>query len=145
MHGLTNGQVANQGFLRSALVLAGCMTVVALLLLPIALRQTGTGSPLGLAAAGGLCLFSACLAELISCTLAKTGAHLVAVMISMGLRVTPPLAVCLLLAASGADGEQHLAFVGYLMAFYFVMLGAETWFAVKRAGGKFSNGDRNSR
>jgi len=142
MHGLTNGQVANQGFLRSALVLAGCVLTVALLLLPIALRQTGTGSLLGLAAAGGICLFTACLAELISCTLAKSGAHLPAVMLSMGLRMLPPLVVCLLLAVSGADGMQHLPFVGYLMAFYLVTLSAETWFAVKRAGGKFSNGDR---
>jgi hypothetical protein len=142
MHGLTNGQVANQGFLRSTLILAGCVLVVGLLLVPIALRQSGTGSPLGLAAAGGLCLFSALLAELISCTLAKSGQHLIAAMLSMGLRILPPLVVCLLLAVSGGNGRQHLAFVGYLMAFYLVTLSMETWFAVKRAGGKFSNGDR---
>jgi hypothetical protein len=142
MHGLTNGQVANQGILRSTLLLAGCVLVVALLLLPFAMRQTGTGSPLGLAAAAGLCLLSACLAEAISCTLAKTGSHLAAMLFSMGVRLTPPLAVCVVLAATGADGRQHLPFVCYLLSFYLVTLATETWLAVKRAGDDGSNGDR---
>jgi len=143
MHGLTNGQVANQGFLRSALVLAGCVLVVALLLLPVAVRQTGTGSPLGLAASAALCLFSACLAEAIGCTFAKTGAHLVGVMLSMGIRLLPPLAVCVVLAATGADGRQHLPFVCYLLTFYLVTLATETVFAVKRVGGTSSKKGRD--
>jgi len=143
MHGLTNGQVANHGFLRSALVLAGSVLIVALLLLPIAMRQTGTGAPLGLAAAAGLCLAAACVAEAVSCTFAKTGAHLVGMLLSMGIRLALPLAVCVALAASGANGRQHLPFVCYLLTFYLVALAAETVFAVKRAGGKVSNGDRN--
>jgi hypothetical protein len=145
MHGLTNGQVANHGFLRSTLVLSGCVLVVALLLLPFAMRQTGTGAPLGLAAAAGICLAAACVAEAVSCTFAKSGAHLVGMGLSMGIRLLPPLAVCVVLAATGASGRQHLPFVCYLLAFYLVALAAETVLAVKRASGKFSDGDRNSR
>ncbi len=50
----------------------------------------------------------------------------------MAIRMVPPLAICVVLAAQGADGREHLAFIGYLLAFYLVTLAVETWLAVKR-------------
>jgi hypothetical protein len=133
MHGLTNGQVANPSFLRSALWITACVLVAALVLLPVAVRQTGTGAPLGLAAAAAICLFSAYFAEAVSITLARTGAHLAAMLLSMAIRFTPPLVVCLLLALAGESGREHLAFICYLLVIYLVTLACETWLAVKRA------------
>jgi hypothetical protein len=46
--------------------------------------------------------------------------------------MVPPLGICLVLAAQGARGRDHLAFLCYLMSFYFVMLALETWLTVKR-------------
>lgn len=138
MHGLTSGQDTSQSFVRSALFVAACILVVALVLFPISTRQVGTGGPLWLAAAAAICLLSACVAEGIGCLLSRTGSHLAAMLFSMAVRSTPPLAVCLVLAASGGSGRQHLAFVCYLLAFYFVTLTAETWLAVKRVGNKTS-------
>lgn len=132
MHGLTNGQLSSHGFVRSALIVTACMLGVGLMLLPIAVYQDGSGSALGLLAAGGICLLAAYLAEAFSCLLTRTGPPLAAMLVSMAVRFTPPLLVCFYLAATGATGRQHLAFVCYLLAFYLVTLAVETWLAVSR-------------
>jgi hypothetical protein len=143
MHGLTSGQDTSHGFVRSALLVTACIFGVALLLLPVAVRQTGTGAPLGLAAAGAICLFAAYLAEAIGCMLGRTGSHLAAMLLSMAVRFTPPIAACFVLAATGASGRQHLAFVGYLLAFYLVTLAAETWLAVRRVSDQSPSPKKN--
>jgi len=108
------------------------MLCVGLLLVPFAARQTDMNGLLGLASAAAICLLAAWCAEGVSCALTRTGAHLSAMLLSMALRFIPPLAVCFVLAASGASGQQHLAFVCYLLVFYLATLAVETWLAVKR-------------
>jgi hypothetical protein len=137
MQGLTSGQIASQGFVRSALFVSACIFVVALLLLPFAIHQSGTGGIPWLVLAGAICMSSAIAAEAISCRLSRAGSHLTAMLLSMTVRLLPPLVVCLALAVRGGGGRQHLLFVGYLLAFYFVTLAAETWLAVKRAQGQY--------
>jgi hypothetical protein len=145
MHGLTNGQLKRQGFVRSALFVTACVFVVALLLMPIAATQTGTGGLLGLLATAAICLLSAYVAEGINCVLSRAGSHLAAMLFSMAVRFTPPLAVCFVLAATGASGRQHLAFVFYLLAFYLATLAVETWLAVQRVSDQSPNLEPNSR
>ena len=141
MHGLLSGHMTSRGLLRSALVLTGWVVVVALLLLPYAIRHTGSAGPLGLAAAGAICLFAGLAAEAFSLVVSRGGTPLAGLLGGIAFRMLPPLAVCLVLAVQGADGRRHLAFVCYLLAFYMVTLALETWLAVKRASG--SSADLN--
>jgi hypothetical protein len=116
-------------------LLAACLVIAALLLAPIAMRQSGSAGPLGLAIAAGSCLAAGFLSELIGARLARStplGATLVGMMVRMAL----PLALCIGLVAMGQNGRQHLAFIGYLLTFYVLTLALETCFAVKRASGR---------
>jgi hypothetical protein len=135
MHGLTSGMGAMHGFLRTAMVLATCILLAALLLTPIALQQPGSGSPIGLAIAAAICLVSGLVAEIFVALLSRQtplGATLVGMMVRMML----PLGVCVAIVASGQNGRQHLAFIGYLLTFYVVTLALETCLAVKRASAR---------
>jgi hypothetical protein len=120
------------GFWRPALLLAGCVLAVALLLSPVALSQAGSGGPLGLALAAAICLGAGWLAEAVAYVLHRSASPLVLMLLCMAIRMVPPLGICLVLAAQGARGRDHLAFLCYLMSFYFVMLALETWLTVKR-------------
>jgi hypothetical protein len=132
MRGLSNEQVTGHGFVRSALLVATAVLVVGLLLAPFAARQTDMNGMLGLASAAAICLLAAWCAEGVGCAMRRAGAHLAAMLFSMAIRFIPPLAVCFVLAASGAGGHEHLAFVCYLLIFYLATLAVETWLAVKR-------------
>jgi hypothetical protein len=132
MRGLSNEQVRGHGFVRSALLVSAAVLVVGLLLSPFAAHQSDMNGILGLASAAVICLVAAYGAEGVSCALSRTGSHLAAMLFSMALRFVPPLAVCFVLAARGADGQQHFAFVCYLLVFYLATLAVETWLAVKR-------------
>jgi hypothetical protein len=132
MLGSQREQVPSLGFVRSALMLLACISVVALALIPIAWRGAGTGGLAGLAVAAGICLVAGLAAEAISTFLAHSGVPLAGAMVGMGVRMLPPLMLCVALAASGQSGRQHLPFICYLLAFYFATLVMETWLAVKR-------------
>jgi len=132
MRGPSNEHVTARGFTRSALLVSAVVLVIGLLLAPIATRQTDMNGVLGLFSAAAICLFAAYAAEAVGCALGRTGSHVAAMLFSMALRFIPPLVVCIVLAASGASGQQHFAFVCYLLVFYLAMLVVETWLAVKR-------------
>jgi hypothetical protein len=132
MRGLSVGQIAGGSLLRSAALLAACTAVIALFLLPFALGQTGSGGPGGLAAAAAVCLVCGWISEGLSNLVGRTGSPLAGMLVGMAVRMAPPLVICLILAANGADGRQHLAFIGYLLSFYSATLALETWLAVSR-------------
>lgn len=121
-----------RGFLRPALLLAGCVFVAALALLPVTLGKAGSGGPLGLAIAAAVCLAAGWVAEgfawFLHCRVSPLGVML----LGMAIRMLPPLGICTVLAAQGASGRQHLAFICYLLTFYLVTLASETWLTVKR-------------
>ena len=121
-----------RSLLRPVLVLTGCVFVVALVLLPFAWGRTGSNGPLGLAAAAAICLASGWTAEGLAFALQRSVQPLGIMLLGMTVRMIPPLAICLVLAAKGADGRQYVAFVGYLLTFYLVTLALETWLTVKR-------------
>jgi hypothetical protein len=63
----------------------------------------------------------------------------------MMVRMFIPLGVCLAILASGQNGRDHVYFIGYLLTFYMVVLGLETWIAVKRSSGRPSRSNRSLR
>jgi hypothetical protein len=127
-----------RGFLHPALLLAGLILAVALLLLPFALVRSGSGGIGGLGAAAAFCLVIGWIAEGLAWLLRGRVAPVGEMLISMAVRTGAPLGLCLFLAASGQSGHQHLAFIGYLFAFYFATLALETYLAVRRIAGRSS-------
>jgi len=144
MRGLTSGPATMHGFVRSAIILGACILAAALLLTPIALRQPGSGNIVGLAIATGICLLSGLISDGVSTFVARTS-PLGASLIGMMVRMVLPLGVCVALLASGQNGRQHLAFIGYLLAFYMITLALETWLAVKRTAGPASTLNQSPR
>jgi hypothetical protein len=121
-----------RGFLHPALLLAGLTFVVALALLPFAIGRADSGGPLGLAIAAAVCLFACWMAEAVAWLLRGRVPPVSVTLVGMAIRMAPPLALCLFLAASGQGGRRHLAFIGYLLVFYMVTLALETYLAVRR-------------
>jgi len=121
------------------MVLTMCILATAALLLPVALRESGTGNLAGLAFVTLMFLASAWISEAVSIRFHRTGSPLVAMGLAMAIRTIPPLLVCFYLAARGYSGRENFALIGYLFAFYFVTLVVETRLAVKRGSGHNSN------
>ena len=132
MHGSTSGSGTLPGFVRSAILLAAGILSAALLLMPIAIQRSGSGSLGGLAIAGAICFVSGMFSEISSASFART-TPLVGTFVGMTVRMVLPLVVCVALVAAGENGREHIAFIGYLLTFYIVTLALETCLAVKRA------------
>lgn len=129
----TNGaKPTRTNFLRSSLLLAGCIALAALLLAPFALQMTGSSGWGGLVGAAAICLAAGWTAELVTFTLGDLIAPLSGMLLGMAIRMLLPLGVCVALAAQGASGREHLVFIGYLLAFYMITLAFETWQTVQR-------------
>jgi hypothetical protein len=144
MHGLTSGQTAMHGLVRSTIMLSACVLATALALMPVAARQTGSNGPLGLAAAAGICFFSGLIGEVASIVLSRTS-PIGGAVTGMMVRMFFPLGVCVAILAAGQSGRDHLYFIVYLLTFYMVVLGLETWIAVKRSSDPPSNSNRRVR
>jgi hypothetical protein len=132
MHCETSAPANLHGFARSAIMLCACILAASLMLMPLAVSRAGSGGLLGLILAAAICLFSALVAEAVSCVVSRTS-PLGAALISMMVRMFVPLGVCVALVATGESGRDHLPFIGYLLTFYMFTLGLETWLAVKRS------------
>lgn len=129
----TNGSnTARASFLRSVLLLGGCVMLVALLIAPFAVGKSGSAGLAGLAIAAAICLVAGWIAESLALMLHDRVMPLAAMLLGMAVRMLPPLGVCLVLAARGSSGRDHLAFIVYLLAFYLVTLALETWLTVGR-------------
>jgi hypothetical protein len=144
MHGLTSGLTAMHGLVRSAIMLSACLLATALVLMPLAASQTGSNGPLGLAAAAGICLFSGLVAEGAAVILARTS-PLGSAISGMMVRMFFPLAVCVGIVVAGQSGRDYVYFIAYLLTFYMVVLGVETWIAVKRSSGPPSSSNQSLR
>jgi hypothetical protein len=126
-------------WLQSAVILAGLIAVASVLLLPAAVSRTGSGGVWGLGIAAGVCLAAGWVAEGLAVALGRSVSPLGLMLLSMAVRMAPPLAICLILAAQRASGREHLAFICYLLTFYLVTLALETWLTVKRVAGGSPN------
>ena len=136
MHELTGGQTSGGSLVRSAFVLSSCIAVIALILTPYAIGQTGSAGLIGVLAAALICLFSGLASEGFAYISGRGATPLLGMLLGMAARMAPPLVICLVLAGQGADGRRHLAFVCYLLVFYFATLAVETWLAVKRVNAR---------
>jgi len=106
--------------------------LVALLIAPFAVGKSGSAGLAGLAIAAAICLVAGWIAESLALMLHDRVMPLAAMLLGMAVRMLPPLGVCLVLAARGSSGRDHLAFIVYLLAFYLVTLALETWLTVGR-------------
>ncbi len=131
MHGLTSGPATHHSFLRTAIMLSACILVVALVIAPFSLMQTGSNGPVGLAVAAAICLLSGLAAETVAASMGAAS-PLGSMLMGMFIRFFVPLGVCVAILASGQNPRSHLPFIGYLLTFYMVTLGIETWLAMKR-------------
>jgi hypothetical protein len=139
----TNGAKALQtSCLNSALLVTAVLLVVALLIAPFASGRSGSGGLGGLTIAVAICLSTAWVSELVAALLVRHASPLAMMALGMVIRMVPPLAVCVWLAARGISGRDHLAFIFYLLAFYLVTLFLETWSSVARISA--SNSHSNS-
>jgi hypothetical protein len=143
MHGLTSGPATMHGFVRSAIMLSACTLAAALVLMPVAAGRDSSNGPLGLIVAAGICVFSGLIAEAASGFVSRTS-PLSGALVGMMMRMFVPLSVCVALLATGQNGREHVYFIGYLVAFYMVMLGLETWLAVKRSSDPPRNSNRSA-
>jgi hypothetical protein len=129
----TNGSnTARASFLRSVLLMGGCVMLVALLIAPFAAGKPGSAGLAGLAVAAAICLGAGWIAESLAFMLHGRVMPLAVMLLGMAVRMLPPLGVCVALAARGVSGRDHLAFIVYLLAFYLVTLALETWLSVGR-------------
>jgi hypothetical protein len=133
MHGMSVGQTAASSFLRSTALLAACTVAIALLCLSYAIEQSGSSGPIGLTIAATVCFVCGVASEGIALLMLRVGTPLAAMLVGMAVRMGPPLVICLVLAAQGANGREHLAFIVYLLLFYVATLAVETWLAANRA------------
>jgi hypothetical protein len=108
------------------------VVVGGLALAPFAFSKTGSAGLGGVALAGAITLVCGLLTEGAAHLLGRQTSPLVTMLLGMGIRMAPPLGICLYLAAQGARGREHLAFIVYLLAFYLVTLALETWLNVSR-------------
>src|SRR5215210_7380053 len=139
MSAAVGGHDMGRNFVRSVFALTVCIFVTAGLLLPVAIRESGTGNLVGLAIVAAMFLTSAWISEAVSMRFYRGGSPLVALGLAMAIRTLPPILVCFYLAARGYNGRENFALIGYLFAFYFVTLVVETQLAVKRGSGHNSN------
>jgi hypothetical protein len=132
MSATTESESSRTSFWRSSLLLTGCVVVGGLALAPFAFSKTGSAGLGGVALAGAITLVCGLVTEGAAFLLGRQTSPLVTMLLGMGIRMAPPLGICLYLAAQGARGREHLAFIVYLLAFYLVTLALETWFSVRR-------------
>lgn len=132
MSATTESERSRMSFWRSSLLLAGSVLLGGLALAPFAINKSGSAGIGGLALAGAICLAAGLVSEGIAHLLGRCVSPLATMLLGMTVRMLPPLGICLYLAAQGARGREHLAFIVYLLAFYLVTLALETWLSVRR-------------
>jgi hypothetical protein len=142
MSGINGSNSIWTRLLPSALLLVSAVLVTALLMLPFSAGRTGSAGPNGLMLAGAICLVAAGAAELLACALHGRVAPLLLMLVGMAVRMLPPLAICVVLAARGMGGREYLPFIVYLLAFYLVTLALETWLTVSRLANQTSPSNR---
>ena len=118
------------GFRSCALLLTWVVVVFFVAMAPAAIWWQGLQALPAMAAAAVVCLLPGLAALAVTSRCRDQQRPLLAVGLGMGLRLTPPLLVCLVLAVAGST-SGYLSFVVYLLTFYLVTLALETYIAVQ--------------
>lgn len=132
MSGTNGAKRLQSSHWNSALLITAVVLVVALVIAPFASGKSGSAGLCGLTIAAALCLGTAWVSELLAAAIGRHASPLALMALGMMIRMVPPLALCVVLAARGVSGREHLAFIFYLLGLYLVTLAMETWTSVAR-------------
>jgi hypothetical protein len=117
-------------YLRSAFWLTCAVGSLVAVLAPFALWNNDTKGILEVFVAAGSCLVPGLIALWISTRNTDPHQVLFGFLLSMGLRIFPPLMICLVLSQQ-ATGAEYFSFICYLLLFYLVTLALETYLSVR--------------
>jgi len=133
MGGWSNHSWTNRSFARSTLITAACVLTLAAVVSAIAaaVEKYGSSGPWGIGYAAVVCLAGALAGNLTTAFGCRRASGLATLLIGMAFRLLSPLAVCLFLASRGSS-RDHIAFVVYILIFYFTTLAFDTYWAVQR-------------
>ena len=139
MSGTSGAKALQTSHFNAALLVTAVVLTVALCIAPFASGRAGSAGLGGLTIAAAICLATAWISEMVAALIAGQASPLAMMALGMVIRMVPPLAICVGLAARGASGRDHLAFIFYLLAFYLVTLAMETWSTVARVAASHSH------
>lgn len=141
MSGTNGAKQLQSSHWNSALLITAVVLTLALVIAPFAAGKSGSAGLTGLSTAAAICLGTAWVTEILAASIGRHASPLALMALGIMIRMVPPLALCVVLAARGISGREHLAFVFYLLGFYLVTLAMETWTSVARvaAGNEQTN------
>ena len=120
----------DSGYWRSAAWLSGAVGALWVVLLPWSYWHQGAGEVLALSAAAASGLLPGLVALGITARSTDSQQVFAPLLLSMGLRLIPPLLICLALSQRGT-GADFFSFICYLLLFYLVTLTVETCLSVR--------------
>ncbi len=122
-------------YLRSATWLACAIGMLLMFLMPFAVWNSGAVGAWEVTIAAAVCLLPGLVALWFTSHWfisyrAGSNQVLFGVLFSMGLRILPPLVICLALSLR-STGAESFSFICYLLLFYLVTLALETYLSVR--------------
>jgi hypothetical protein len=117
-------------YLRCATWLTCAIAALLVLLMPFALWNSGAVGSLEVFVAATICLLPGLISLWFTSQAADTKQVLFSLLFSMGLRLLPPLVICLALSMR-STGAEYFSFICYLLLFYMVTLALETYLSVR--------------
>lgn len=121
-----HGEAAPRPLVACAAAIAIAVLLLAGVLAPVGYWYYGWAGVLSVVAAGLLCGLTGLVALWIGRRCQVQGQAISGVLVAMGIRMGIPLAICLVLAVRGR-ADSLAGFVYFLLVFYLVTLGVETW------------------
>jgi len=117
-------------YLRSATWLTCAIGALLVLLMPFALWNSGATGAIEVTIAAAICLLPGLVALWFTSQSAGSNQVLFGLLFSMGLRILPPLVICLALSLR-STGAEYFSFIVYLLLFYMATLALETTLSVR--------------
>jgi len=135
--GTVSGTAANErvrlqegAYLRSATWLACAIGMLLVLLMPFAVWNSGAAGAWEVTIAAVVCLLPGLIALWFTSQSTGSNQVLFGILFSMGLRLLPPLVICLALSLR-STGAESFSFICYLLLFYMITLALETYLSVR--------------
>jgi hypothetical protein len=117
--------------------LALAIVAVSVLVGPLAYMAEGRAGVMWALAAAGLCLTCGFASIALREWFTSQNNPLAGLLGSMGVRLFPPLVLCLLIAIKQTGGD-YFVFIGSLLVYYLVTLTVESWLSVRDSQSKQS-------
>ncbi|NOY29085.1 MAG: hypothetical protein GXP28_02585 [Planctomycetes bacterium] len=120
----------DSAYLRCATWLTCAIGALLVLLMPFALWNSGATGAIEVTIAAVICLLPGLVALWFTSQSTDSNQVLFGLLFSMGLRLLPPLVICLALSLR-STGAEYFSFIVYLLLFYMVTLALETYLSVR--------------